>query len=176
MKIIRLKKEDYEGKRFTASYTTGGYYDIRSVDSGFLIKYVPFAAPEKKAFDDVFFGEWLEAPAAFGAFEDGKLTGFAEGSIESWNNRFRISNICVFDGKNRGKGIGRALMEAIIQEAEAAGARMAVLETQSCNERAIAFYKKCGFEIIGFDLYAYTDTDPERREVRLEMGKKLMRA
>ena len=31
---------------------------------------------------------------------------------------------------------------------------MAVLETQSCNERAIAFYKKCGFEIIGFDLYA----------------------
>lgn len=56
MKIIRLKKEDYEGKRFTASYTTGGYYDIRSVDSGFLIKYVPFAAPEKKAFDDVFFG------------------------------------------------------------------------------------------------------------------------
>lgn len=61
----------------------------------------------------------------------------------------------MFDGKNRGKGIGRALMEAIIQEAEAAGARMAVLETQSCNERAIAFYKKCGFEIIGFDLYAY---------------------
>ena len=50
---------------------------------------------------------------------------------------------------------------------------MAVLETQTCNERAIAFYRKMGFEIIGFDLYAYTNQDPERHEVRLEMGLKL---
>ena len=51
--------------------------------------------------------------------------------------------------------------------------RMAVLETQTCNERAIAFYRKCGFQVIGFDLYAYTNHDPEAHEVRLEMGKKL---
>ena len=50
---------------------------------------------------------------------------------------------------------------------------MIVLETQSCNENAIAFYRKNGFEIIGFDLYAYSNDDPERHEVRLEMGKKL---
>lgn len=49
-----------------------------------------------------------------------------------------------------------------------------VLETQTCNERAIAFYRKCGFEIIGFDLYAYSNHDPEAHEVRLEMGKKLI--
>lgn len=51
---------------------------------------------------------------------------------------------------------------------------MMVLETQSCNENAIAFYKKNGFELIGFDLYAYSNTDPERHEVRVEMGKKLI--
>ena len=56
---------------------------------------------------------------------------------------------------------------------EAAPMRMAVLETQTCNERAIAFYRNCGFEIIGFDLYAYSNHDPEAHEVRLEMGKKL---
>ena len=64
-------------------------------------------------------------------------------------------------------------MQTILTEAEKSGARMVVLETQTCNENAIAFYKKCGFNIIGFDLYAYTNTDPERHEVRIEMGKKL---
>ncbi len=50
---------------------------------------------------------------------------------------------------------------------------MIVLETQSCNENAIALYRKNGFEMIGFDLYAYSNDDPERHEVRFEMGKKL---
>lgn len=48
---------------------------------------------------------------------------------------------------------------------------MSVLKTQSCNENAIAFYRKNGFEIIGFDLYSYQNTDPERHEIRIEMGK-----
>ncbi len=48
---------------------------------------------------------------------------------------------------------------------------MSVLETQSCNENAIAFYRKNGFEIIGFDLYSCQNTDPERHEIRIEMGK-----
>ena len=64
-------------------------------------------------------------------------------------------------------------MRAILAEAAKTGARMAVLETQSCNENAISFYRKNGFEIIGFDLYAYSNADPERHEVRIEMGKKL---
>ena len=64
-------------------------------------------------------------------------------------------------------------MKTIERSAEAAGARMLILETQSCNENAIAFYKKNGFEIVGFDLYAYSNADPERHEVRVEMGKKL---
>ena len=50
---------------------------------------------------------------------------------------------------------------------------MAVLETQSCNERAIAFYRANGFEVIGVDLYAYSNEDPLHHEIRVEMGKKL---
>lgn len=34
-------------------------------------------------------------------------------------------------------------------------------------------HKKNGFSIIGLDLYSYSNADPERHEVRLEMGKKL---
>lgn len=50
---------------------------------------------------------------------------------------------------------------------------MLVLETQTCNRRAIDFYRKNGFAPIGFDLCSYSDEDRERTEVRLEMGKSL---
>ena len=173
MDIRPLDKKAYAGRKFTARYTTNGYYDVRPFESGFSMIYMPFETPVEKSFDDVFFGEWLENPAAFGAFEGGTLLGFVEGSPESWNNRYRISNICVFENAERSRGIGTALMAAIQNAAAATGARMIVLETQTCNEAAIAFYKKNGFSIIGLDLYSYSNADPERHEVRLEMGKKL---
>lgn len=71
----------------------------------------------------------------------------------------------------RSKGVGMLPRNAISDAAKASGARMSVLETQSCNKNAIAFYRKNGFEIIGFDVYSYQNTDPERHEIRIEMGK-----
>ena len=173
VEIRRLEKESFAGKRFTARYMTKGYYDIRAAENGFDINYVLFDTAVERSFEDEFFSEWLGEPVAYGAFEGETLLGFAEGAPETWNNRFRISNICVFDTAARHRGIGAALLDAILTEAEKAGARMAVLETQSCNENAIAFYRKNGFEIIGFDLYAYSNADPECHEIRIEMGKKL---
>ena len=173
MEIRPLDRETYAGKTFTARYRTNGYYDIRPSEMGFQMNYVPFAEPTERSFDDVFFGEWLEDPIAFGAFEGEKLVGYVECSMEGWNNRFRISNICVMEFSERSRGVGTALMKTIERSAEAAKARMLILETQSCNESAVAFYKKNGFTIVGFDLYAYSNTDPERHEVRVEMGKKL---
>lgn len=32
---------------------------------------------------------------------------------------------------------------------------------------------KHGFSLIGLDMYAYSNEDPEKHEVRLEMGKRL---
>ena len=74
----------------------------------------------------------------------------------------------------RNKGIGTLLMNTILKQAKLSGARMVILETQTCNENAIAFYKKIGFEIIGFDLYSYSNSDSINHEVRIEMGKKLV--
>ncbi len=62
-------------------------------------------------------------------------------------------------------------MNTILEAAKETGARMIILETQTCNEKAIKFYRKHGFDIIGFDLYAYSNTDIERHEIRIEMGK-----
>ena len=69
--------------------------------------------------------------------------------------------------------MGQNSWKWILNEAKESGARMVVLETQTCNENAIAFYKKNGFDIIGFDLYSYSNDDPEKHEIRIEMGKKL---
>ena len=173
MEIKKLDRKMYEGRIFTLRYLTNGYYDIAKTNTGFRMEYKRFDKPTEKSFDDYFFNEWLEDPVAYGAFEDGQLLGYAEGTPEKWNNRYRISNICVFDDARRHSGIGTALMNTILNEAKESGARMVVLETQTCNENAIAFYRKNGFDIIGFDLYAYTNTDPERHEIRIEMGKQL---
>ena len=171
MIISKLNKEDYVGKKFIARYITKGYYDIKRVSMGFEFTYIEFDEEKEVSFEDSFFNEWLEEPVAYGAFEDGELLGFVEGTIETWNNRYRISNICVFDSEKRHSGVGTKLIEVILLEAKQSGARMVVLETQTCNENAIGFYKKNGFDIIGFDLYSYSNDDPEKHEVRIEMGK-----
>lgn len=171
--FMKLDPEQYAGQKFTVRYMTNGYYDIHRTDMGFQIAYERFEKPMEMFFDDYMFNEWLEDPVAYGAFENGQFLGYVEGTLEKWNNRYRISNICVFDNARRHGGIGTVLMNTILQEAKESGARMVVLETQTCNENAIAFYCKNGFDIIGFDLFAYTNTDPERHEIRIEMGKKL---
>ena len=133
-----LDAESYSGKKFIVRYQTNGCYDISATESGFQIEYKAFEAPVNKSFEDVFFGQWLDDPIAYGAFEKERLLGYVEGFLETWNNRYRISNICVFDNADRNRGIGSLLMDTILKEASASKARMVVLETQTCNENAIA--------------------------------------
>lgn len=171
IEIKQLEKEKYAGKKFTAYYQTNGYYDIRKTDTGFEIKYVPFEKPQNRSFDDEFYSEWLEEPIAYGAFDSDKLIGYVEGSIETWNKRFRISNICIFEKTYRCQGIGKALLDRISEYASKLDVRMLVLETQSANEKAIKFYKENGFDIIGFDLYCYSNDDIKDHNIRIEMGK-----
>ena len=64
-------------------------------------------------------------------------------------------------------------MQHAIKLAKERGARMIVLETQSCNTKAIEFYLKRGYEFIGFDTTAYSNEDIEKNEVRLELGLRL---
>lgn len=67
-------------------------------------------------------------------------------------------------------GIGTALMDIATQRARDERRRAVILETQSCNEKAIDFYRAYGFSLIGFDACAYQNNDIGRREVRMEMG------
>ena len=173
MEIKKLDKKIYKGQKFISKYITNGYYDIIKTDIGFKIEYKIFEKPTEMSFEDCMFNKWLDDPIAYGAFENDKLLGYVEGTLEKWNNRYRISNICIFNNTYRHIGIGTMLINTILKDAKESKARMIVLETQTCNENAIAFYHKNGFEIIGFDLFSYTNDDPKCHEIRIEMGKKL---
>lgn len=171
MQIRKLDCGEYRGKPYHAAYTSRGYYDIAFQSDHFSFVYRPFPQSREFTLSDSICSDWLEDPALYGVFENGSLIGFAEGFLEKWNNRYRISNICVFEERHRRRGAGTLLMERMCQTARESGARMVVLETQSRNERAIAFYRKNGFEVIGFDLYAYSNDDPAQHGIRVEMGR-----
>ena len=175
MIIKQLNYDEYKGKKYRAEVRSDKFLSIEPEGEGFSIGWVVADEEIVESLEDDMLSDWLDNPIAYGAFEEDKLIGFVEGFLEEWNNRYRISNICVFDSGLRSKGAGTALLEKILEDADKSGARMAVLETQSYNSKAISFYKKDGFEIIGFDRFAYSNNGPEEHNIRIEMGKKLFR-
>ena len=177
MIIKELDYNKYKGQKYQAEILSDRYLSIErmaaSDDESFEIKWVMSEEPLRMSITEDLLQDWLDEPVAYGAFEGEELLGMVEGFLEKWNNRFRIANICVFDQANRRSGIGTKLMETIMKDAVKSGARMVILETQTFNYKAISFYKKHGFEIIGFDRYCYSNRGPQEHNMRLEMGKKL---
>ena len=174
MFIKQLNYEDYKGQKYKVEIHSDRYLSIEPEGDGFVMSWVNAKEPLDKFLEDEMLSDWLDDPTAYGAFEDdGKLLGFVEGFLEKWNNRFRITNLCVFEAALRSKGVGTRLLDRIMQDAAESGARMAVLETQSYNADAVSFYKKHGFEIIGFDRFAYSNDGPSEHNMRIEMGKRL---
>ena len=171
MTIKKLDYNTYKGQKYQAEILSDRFLSIEPSDTGFEVKWVMSEELLRMTICEDLLSDWLEEPVAYGAFEDDKLIGMVEGFLEKWNNRFVIANICVFDSDHRRNGIGTKLMEAILQDAKKSGARMVVLETQTFNFKAISFYKKHGFEIIGFDRYAYSNKGPQEHNMRVEMGK-----
>jgi len=99
--------------------------------------------------------------------------GWLELGYHKWNNRMRVCQFLV-NKEFRRKGIGTLLMQKAVGVSKRRGARMLILETQTCNVPAINFYLKFGFELIGFDATHYSNEDIGRKEVRLEFGLKLV--
>lgn len=57
----------------------------------------------------------------------------------------------------RGQGVGRALMQAIMNRSIIRGCRNITLEVRVSNERALNFYSRLGFEMIGLIPKFYRD-------------------
>ena len=176
--IVPLPKERWKGAALPMRYTTDAYYDL-SVDGGadgFTVSLVkkPLEAPAVHDlldgdFPDRLYADWWEGAEAFGILGDGRLLAAVEICPEEWSKRLMITELWVGE-ELRGRGFGRRLIELAKVRCVAGGYRALILETQSCNANAVAFYLHMGFQLIGFDSCCYTNRDIERGEVRLDMG------
>ncbi len=180
--IIPLLKEEWKGVPILMRYTTEEYYDLETTtgSDGFQVQMVkkkfdtPVThSPEEYDFPDGLYQDHWEKAEAFGIVseKDGKkeLLACIEICPEEWSNRLMVTELWVADELHR-QGIGTNLMNVAKEQAKLQGRRAIILETQSCNVRAIAFYLSQGFELIGFDSCCYTNIDVERQEVRFNFG------
>ncbi len=181
-RIIPLPKEQWKGTVVPIGYTTEEYYDVdmQKTSDGYDIAIhkrrfdVPVAhSPEEYDFPDKLYQEHWEKAYAWGVVEEceGKqeLLACIETCPEEWSNRLMVTELWVHE-KIRRQGVGHTLMSVAKEQAVLEHRRAIILETQSCNVGAIAFYQKEGFEPIGFDTCCYSNRDVERKEVRINMG------
>ena len=106
------------------------------------------------------------------AVENGDIVGMAICDNRAWNRTLWVWEFHVHP-ERQGEGIGRQLMEAVIENARRAGCRVIVCETQNTNAPAVDFYRKLGFEIGGVDLSYYTNEDVTAGEVAIFMKYKI---
>jgi len=171
--IQPLSKEKWQGYEIDFRYETANYFDagIKQDSNGFYVSFIkkPFSAPVTKEFKDKLFPNHWEGSQAFGIFDGDNLIACLEIWKEEWSNRLRVTELWV-DEKYRRQGMGKGLMDLAKSKAQKFGCRALILETQSCNEKAIAFYLSQGLSLFGFDRSCYGNDDVEKKEVRLELG------
>ncbi len=100
-------------------------------------------------------GRWLGIPLGFGtaivAFvweEEGRIVGHAMAMrMDVTGSRWQIANVAV-DADFRGRGIGRALMETILDYLRQQQAQWALLQVRVGNLPALHLYRSLGFETV----------------------------
>ena len=180
MEIVALPKERWKGTVIPMTVRSDGWYDfeIKPLDqSGCSVSIVRKAAereivhtPEEYDFPDKLYQDYWEKAEAYGVLgEAGELLACIELCPEEWSNRLMVTELWVSEGL-RGRGLGKRLMDKAKEIAVQQKRRAIILETQSCNTKAIGIYLRQGFELIGFDTCCYTNDDIGRREVRVNLG------
>ena len=180
--IKELPKGEWKGIPIHMDYTTEEYYDVEITEEDgcfqTVMKKKKLEAPVTHKYDDYDFPDALyqdhwEGAQAFGIAneENGEkeLLACIEMWPEEWSNRLVVTELWVSE-KLRRQGVGTALMNIVKEKAREQGRRAIILETQSCNTVAIAFYRSQGFRLIGFDSCCYTNRDIEKKEVRFDLG------
>ena len=192
--IVPLPKEEWKGTPLPMRYTTEGYFDveIREDADSFHVDMVKklFDEPvlHEPDFEDGLYPDYWPGAEAWGiigeesaeacegagstggekAAPKKKLLACIECCPEEWSNRLMVTEVWVADELHR-QGIATRMMNLVKEKAMRDGRRAIMLETQSCNLHAIAFYRSQGFRLLGIDSCCYGNFDIARHEVRINL-------
>ena len=163
-------------------YTTTETYQISKVETeaetAVSLQLVPLKTPNIVTYDHLNKAELarlndiVATGPSFGAFAKAALVGCVIASLEAWNNSLRVWEFHVVERLRR-QGVGRRMMDGLMQTAVAQNARIIVCETQSTNVPAIRAYRKLGFELDAIDLSFYSNEDVSREDIAVFMKRKL---
>jgi ribosomal protein S18 acetylase RimI-like enzyme len=121
------------------------------VSDGFRLVPTRIDPPIRKVYGSPRTGDQIETLVAE---MGGAIVGVACISVATWNRRAVVEDLAVHPDR-RGRGVGRALIEALEERARVGGARCLWLETQNINVPAIGFYRRLGFRFCGLDENLY---------------------
>ncbi len=101
-----------------------------------------------------------------GVERDGRIDGLLTWCAQEWNNTVWLVDIRIRQEAQRA-GLGTALISDLQGIARQRGARGILVETQINNFPAVSLYRRCGFQIAGFNDHLYTNGDISEQNVAL---------
>lgn len=101
-----------------------------------------------------------------GMERDGRIDGLLTWCAQEWNNTMWLVDIRVRQEAQR-VGLGTALIDHLQQITRRRGARGILVETQINNFPAVSLYRRCGFQIAGFNDHLYANRDLAEQNVAL---------
>lgn len=83
--------------------------------------------------------------------EDGRLLGYAYASAFRTRPAYRwlVEDSIYLDAAARGRGVGKALLQALVERCEALGFRQMVAVIGGASESSVGVHRACGFELAG---------------------------
>ena len=174
MRIIELDRKGFEGRTVLFSYDSFGIWKaVPTAEEGAMGTVFRYekAPRTHHEIEQPFFQDYLPDSIVYALYDENEMRGFIEVARE-WSGRLRVGGLNVFEGYRR-RGYGSLLFTKAREAARRLKCRGIVLETQSCNSGAIAFYLRQGLRFTGCDLTCYSNSDIENNEVRIEMGMTL---
>jgi ribosomal protein S18 acetylase RimI-like enzyme len=169
-------------RRVASGYSSDHKYLVTHSDSeghtSFDLQLISLPAPYVKTYDH-FDYETLQRydhalghEYSFGAFEGGLLVGLILAEPHHWNRSIWVWEFHVAEAHRR-RGLGKRLMECVVEKAKGAGLRIIVCETQNTNVPAIQVYRKLGFRVEGVDISYYSNQDYPDGEIAIFMKRRL---